>query len=45
MNIGIECNGLYWHAENSSGRDKNYHFSKYNSALEHGIKLITIFCF
>jgi len=41
--IAIECNGLYWHSEASSGRDRNYHFNKFLSCQQAGVKLLTIF--
>jgi len=42
-NVAIECCGLYWHSENSSGRDRTYHFNKFNKCKELGISLLTIF--
>ena len=42
-NIAIEHNGLYWHAENSNGKDKLYHLNKTKSCAFHGIRLIHIF--
>lgn len=42
-NLAIECCGLYWHAENSAGRTKNYHYNKFNMCKEKGITLLTIF--
>ena len=43
LNIAIECCGIYWHAELSSNRKKNYHYNKFNECNKKGIKLITIF--
>ena len=40
-NIGIECNGVYWHSE-LHGKDKKYHISKTNKCNEQGIRLIHI---
>lgn len=42
LSIGIEYNGLYWHSE-KSGKHKNYHFKKFESALNNNIRLIQIF--
>lgn len=42
-NIAIEFNGLYWHSEKSSGKDKNYHISKTTLCESKNIKLIHIF--
>jgi len=41
--IAIEYCGLYWHAEYSSGKKKDYHEKKYNLCAEKGYKLITVF--
>ena len=43
LKIGIECSGLYWHSEQSAGKDKHYHNNKFQSCLTQGITLITIF--
>jgi hypothetical protein len=43
IDVAIECNGLYWHSENSSGRGKHYHENKFIKCKNLGIKLITIF--
>ncbi|MCS7317296.1 MAG: hypothetical protein NZZ41_03110 [Candidatus Dojkabacteria bacterium] len=40
-NIGIECNGIYWHS--SKFCDKNYHINKTNQCEKLGIRLIQIF--
>lgn len=40
-NIAIEYNGLYWHAE-ERGKDKNYHFNKWEKCKSSGVQLITI---
>ena len=40
-NIGIECNGIYWHSE-LNGKDKNYHLSKLTECQNLGIRLIHI---
>jgi hypothetical protein len=42
-NLAIECCGLYWHSENSSGRNRNYHHTKYKKCADLGINLLTIF--
>jgi len=41
LNIGIECNGIYWHSE--LFKDKNYHNVKYQLCKEKGIQLIQVF--
>jgi hypothetical protein len=38
-NIGIECNGMFWHSE-LMGKDKWYHFNKTNDARIKNIRLI-----
>lgn len=38
--IGIEFNGLYWHAEQHKGR--TYHLDKLDAAREHGVELIQV---
>ena len=43
LNLAIECCGLYWHSEQSSGRGRDYHHGKFKACKERGIKLITIF--
>ena len=40
-NIAIEYNGLYWHTE-SQGKDRYYHFNKWEKCKDKGIQLITI---
>lgn len=42
-NIGIEFNGLYWHSENSGGKDSNYHKNKMDLCGAENIRLIQIF--
>ena len=42
-NLGIECNGAYWHSEKYI--DKNAHINKTMLALQSGIRLIHIFDF
>ena len=39
-NIGIECNGLYWHSE--LFKDKNYHKNKTDECEKQGIQLLHI---
>ena len=44
MKLAIEYCGLYWHTEGSpEPRNYTYHYSKYKTCLEQGIRLITIF--
>lgn len=42
-NLAIEVCGLYWHGENSSGKNRNYHYNKMINCYEKDIRLITIF--
>lgn len=39
--IAIEFNGLYWHSEDS-GKDRRYHYDKWNKCKDKGVQLITI---
>lgn len=41
-NIGIECNGIYWHSE-LRGKNRNYHLNKTKLAQVKNVKLIQIF--
>ena len=44
INLAIEYCGLYWHNELSlTPRMSSYHFNKYKTCLEKGIRLITLF--
>lgn len=43
LNIAIEYCGLYYHSENSSGRNKTYHLNKMKICNDNGVRLITIF--
>ena len=43
INLAIECDGLYWHGENSSGKSKDYHINKTNKCNSLGIRLVHIF--
>lgn len=43
LNLGIEYNGIYFHSLNS--RPADYHFKKWKSAKDLGIRLITIWDF
>lgn len=43
LNLAIEINGLYFHSQNSGGKDKWYHLQKTEQCLEKGIRLIHIF--
>lgn len=42
FNLGVECDGNYWHTE-EKGKTKYYHIDKSNTAKEEGIDLIHIF--
>ena len=42
-NIALELDGIYWHAELSGNRDKNYHLEKTKKCEEQNIQLIHIF--
>lgn len=42
-NIGIECNGLYFHSELKGNKNKNYHKIKTNNSKEKNISLLQIF--
>jgi hypothetical protein len=42
LNIGIECNGVYWHRE-GKGKHRKYHISKTLQAEKLGVRLIHIF--
>ena len=39
-NIGIECNGIYWHSDKI--KSKEYHYNKYKLYKDNGIQVITI---
>ncbi len=41
-NIAIEFCGLLWHSESFGGKDKWYHFNKWEKCKDKGIRLITI---
>jgi rubrerythrin len=43
LKIGIECDGVYWHGEGLSGKNKNYHLYKSMAAMAKGIRLVHIF--
>lgn len=45
LNLGIECNGAYWHSEVSGKRDRLYHLGKLEHFNELGIRLIQIWDF
>jgi hypothetical protein len=40
LRIGFEFNGVFWHS--TKFKDNNYHLKKYNSSIENGVKLYTI---
>ncbi len=42
LKLGIEYSGTWCHHENFPGKNKNYHFNKWNICKENGVKLITI---
>jgi hypothetical protein len=44
LNLGIECNGAYWHSE-LSGRDKNYHRDKLAKCKDRGVILFNVWDF
>jgi hypothetical protein len=41
VGVAIEFNGAYWHSE-GAGKDKNYHWNKYNECKSRGVQLIQI---
>lgn len=41
--VAIEYCGLYWHSENSGGKDSKYHLEKLERTLEKGYRLLTVF--
>lgn len=41
--LGIEYAGLYYHCENSTGKDKKYHLEQLENCINNNIKLILIF--
>lgn len=43
LNIGIECDGLFWHSESSGGKNKLYHLNKTKKCMKKGVRLIHIF--
>lgn len=42
-NLGIECDGNYFHSEIKGETNKTYHLNKSNEAFKKGIKLIHLF--
>lgn len=42
ISLGFECNGLYWHVE-ETGKNKDYHYMKTKNAHENGITLVHLF--
>lgn len=42
-NVAIECNGMYWHTEESGNRGRLYHLSKTEMCEQHNIQLFHIF--
>lgn len=45
LNLGIECNGAYWHSEISGKRNKEYHIDKLMHFSNIGIRTIQIWDF
>lgn len=41
LNLGIECNGTYWHSE-LNGKDKHYHLNKKDSYKQHNIDIVYV---
>ena len=39
--IGIECDGIYWHSDKYLSKD--YHFKKYQTCVNQGIKLLQFY--
>jgi hypothetical protein len=42
LNLGIECDGIYWHSEIAGGKDKHYHLNKTKLSLDKNIQLMHI---
>lgn len=42
-NFAIETDGIYWHAEVSGGKNRNYHLNKTKLAASKGIRLVHVF--
>lgn len=42
LNLGIECNGIYWHSELSGGKNKHYHLNKTKLSLNKNTNLMHI---
>lgn len=42
LNLAIECDGIYWHGENSGGKDKNYHINKTKMCFDNNIHLLHV---
>ena len=42
LNLGIECDGIYWHSELAGGKDKHYHLNKTQKCIDKGIQLMHI---
>lgn len=43
FNVGIECDGLFWHSESAGGKNKLYHLNKTKKCMTKGVRLIHIF--
>lgn len=42
LNLGIECDGIYWHSEIAGGKNKHYHLNKTKKCNEKNISLMHI---
>jgi hypothetical protein len=42
LNLGIECDGVYWHSEIAGGKDYKYHLSKTQICFDKNIQLLHI---
>jgi len=42
LNLGIECDGVYWHSEVVGGKDKHYHLNKTQKCIDNKIQLMHI---
>lgn len=42
LNLGIECDGIYWHSELAGGKDKHYHLNKTKLSLDKNVNLMHI---
>lgn len=42
LNLGIECDGVYWHSELAGGKDKKYHLTKTQTCASKNVNLLHI---